>query len=107
MNLTNKEITSTVELALAKINRQFTQPRRWLLLFLFVMCFTAVCTTQARAQTLGANNHRRYDQNAYLESHAAFTTPSANYPCFIYCNQGQSIGEQLDDGVRSLDLRIL
>ncbi len=78
MNPTNREITSTVDLALAKIKRQFTQPGRWLLLFLFVMCFTAVCTTQARAQALGADNNRRYDQNAYLESIATREKVSAN-----------------------------
>lgn len=80
--------------------------RCWLLLLLFAMCFTAVSTRQTQAQSLGADNSRRYDQNAYLESHAAFTTPSANYFCFIFCNQDRSIDSQLNSGVRALDLRI-
>jgi len=106
MNLTTKEITSTAELAFAKIKRQFTSSGPWLLLFVLVMCFTAVCPRQTHAQALGADNSRRYDQNAYLESHVAFATPSANYFCWIFCNQDRSINSQLNAGVRSFDLRL-
>lgn len=78
-----------------------------LLLFFLTVCCALLCAaTRAGAQALGADNSRRYDQNAYLEAHAAFTTPSANYICWIYCNQDRSIDDQLDAGVRSLDLRI-
>jgi len=106
MNPLNKVITSNAEVPTATKQRLLTRPRCQLLLFLFAMCFVAVGTRQTQAQSLGADNSRRYDQNAYLESHAAFTTPSANYFCWIFCNQDRSIGDQLDAGVRSLDLRI-
>jgi hypothetical protein len=106
MNPSNKAITSNAELPTAKTKRLLTQPSFRFLLILFAMCFTAVYRGPTQAQSLGADNSRRYDQNAYLESHAAFATPSANYFCFIFCNQDRSIGGQLDSGVRSLDLRI-
>src|SRR5438128_12598527 len=106
MNLINEETTQSVELEFAMINRRLAKPVGWLLLMFFGMCFIAVCTIPTRAQAVGADNSRRYEQNAYLESHVAFTTAAANYSCSIYCKQDRSIDDQLDAGVRSLDLRL-
>jgi hypothetical protein len=102
----NKPIPSNAELPSAQVHRLLTGPTWKSLLFLFAICLTAAYTRQTQAQALGADNSRRYDQNAYLESHNAYATPSANYICWIYCNQDRSINDQLDAGVRSLDLRI-
>ena len=106
MNPSNKAINSSVELASATINRFPTLRGSHLLLLLFAMSLAAVCAPAARAQALGADNNRRYDQNAYLESHNAYATSSADYLCWIYCNQDRSIDSQLNAGVRALDLRI-
>ena len=97
-------INPSVELASATTNKLST--RSSLLLLFIAMSLAAVSAPAARAQALGADNNRRYDQNAYLESHNAYATPSADYICWIYCNQDRSIDSQLNAGVRALDLRI-
>src|SRR3954468_19224468 len=107
MNPATPDTLSTAKFPLRKLNMLSTNCGLQLLLLVFMVCLlVSATTTSASAQALGADNNRRYDQNAYLESHAAFTTPSANYFCWIFCNQDRSIGDQLDAGVRSLDLRI-
>jgi hypothetical protein len=107
MNSTNEEMISGVDLSSAKINRLSTQAGLKTILYLFTVCFVLkFAVPVARAQALDADNSRRYDQNAYLEAHDAYATPSAHYMCWYVCNQDRSISDQLDAGVRSLDLRI-
>lgn len=67
--------------------------------------FVLAASQPAWAQ-LNINPNRRYDQNSYLESHVAFTTPSQQYIKWLTANQDRSITDQLKEGVRSLDLRI-
>lgn len=107
MNPTNEATTSSVDLSLAKINQTSTHTGLRIILSLLTVCFILkFAATPASAQALGADNNRRYDQNAYLESHDAYATSSAHYFCWTFCNQDRSIDNQLDAGVRSLDLRI-
>jgi hypothetical protein len=107
MTSTKEATTSGVDLSSAKINQSSTHAGLTTILYLLAICFILkFAVPSAHAQALGADNNRRYDQNAYLEAHDAYTTPSAHYTCWITCNQDRSIDEQLDAGVRSLDLRI-
>jgi hypothetical protein len=108
MNPTNEEMISSVDFSTAKINRLSTHAGLKTILYLFTICFILkfAALPLVHAQALGADNNRRYDQNAYLEAHDAYATPSAHYFCWYFCNQDRSIGDQLDAGVRSLDLRI-
>jgi hypothetical protein len=107
MNPTNEATTSSVDLSSAKTKRFSTHACLKTILCLFIVCFMLkFAATAARAQALDADNNRRYDQNAYLESHDVYTTPSAHYNCWLACNQDRSIDRQLGAGVRSLDLRI-
>jgi hypothetical protein len=75
-------------------------------LLCFAVSLLAMHAATAHAQPFGVDRNRRYDQNIYLESHDAYTTPSAHYIEWITCNQDRDIIDQLDYGVRSLDLRI-
>ena len=107
MTSTNKATTSSIGLSSAKINQSSTHAGLKTIFYLLAICFILkFAAPSAHAQALGADNNRRYDQNAYLESHDAYATADANYYCLAFCNQDRSISHQLDAGVRSLDLRI-
>ena len=64
-----------------------------------------LCVT-LHAENLGLRNERRYDQQAYLESHNAYANPEQHYTRWVGANQDRGINDQLDAGVRSLDLRL-
>jgi len=106
MTSTKEATTSGVDLSSAKINQSSTHAGLKTILYLIAICFILkFAVPSAHAQALGADNNRRYDQNAYLEAHDAYANADANYSCWLYCNQDRSINDQLDAGVRSLDLR--
>jgi hypothetical protein len=67
--------------------------------------FVLAASLPARAQ-FNIDYQRRYDQNAYLEAHDAYTTPDQHYIKWVTTNQDRSITDQLKAGVRSLDLRV-
>jgi hypothetical protein len=53
--------------------------------------------------TFGANPGRRFDQNTYLGTHNAYANSDQDYRSEV-SNQDESITDQLDDGVRYVNL---